>query len=57
MTECDAAFGEIVRGEFQGDFIAREDADTIAAKSAGQVSQHYALMFQLHTEQAAGEFF
>jgi len=37
MTERDSAFGEIVGGEFQGDFIARQDADAIAAKSARQM--------------------
>jgi hypothetical protein len=57
MTERDSAFGEIVRGEFQSDFIARQDADAIAAEPAREVSQHDTLVFQLHTEQAAGEFF
>ena len=57
MTECNSAFGEVVRGEFQSDFIACQNADAIAAESACQVSQHHALMFELHTEQAAGEFF
>lgn len=57
MTECNSALGEIVGGEFQGDFIARQDADAIAAKPARQVGQHDTLVFQLYTEQAAGEFF
>ena len=50
MTECNPAFGQIVGGEFQGNFIARQDADAIAAKSASQVGQHDSLMFQLHAE-------
>ncbi len=57
MAECDSALGEIVGGEFQSDFIARQDADAIAAKPARQVSQHYTLVFELYAEQAAGEFF
>jgi len=57
VTECNSAFGEIVGGEFQGDFIARQDADAIAAKPAREVGQHDTLVFQLYTEQAAGEFF
>ena len=57
MTECNSALGEIVGGEFQSDFIARQDADAIAAKPARQVGQHDTLVFQLYTEQAAGEFF
>ena len=57
MTECDSAFGEIVRGEFQCDFIACQNADAIAAEPTRQVSQHHSLVFQLNTEQAAGEFF
>ena len=57
MTECDSAFGEIVRGKFQRDLIAGQDADAIAAKPARQVSQHYTLVFELYAEQAAGEFF
>jgi len=57
MAECDSALGEIVGGEFQSDFIARQDADAIAAESARQVSKHDTLVFQLNTEQAAGKFF
>ena len=45
MTECNSAFGEIVRGEFQSDFIARQNADTIAAEPTRQVGQHYPLVF------------
>ena len=57
MTECNSAFGEIVGGEFQSDFVACEDANAIAAKPARQVCQHYALVLQLNAEQAAGKFF
>jgi hypothetical protein len=57
MTEGNSAFGEIVGGEFQSDLIARQDADAIAAEPACRMGQHDTLMFELHAEQAAGEFF
>ena len=57
MAERDSAFGEIVGGEFQSDFVAGKDANAIAAKAASQVRQHHALVFELHAKQAAGEFF
>lgn len=57
MTERNSAFGEIVGGELHGDFVAREDADAIAAKSARQVSQNHTLVFELYAEQATGELF
>ena len=50
MTECNSAFGEIVGGEFQGDLIARQDADAIAAKPACQVGQNDPLVFELDAE-------
>jgi hypothetical protein len=56
MAERDSTFGEIVRGEFQSDFIARQNADAIAAEPARQVGQHNPLVFELNAEQTAGEF-
>jgi len=56
MTERNSAFGEIVGGEFQSDFIARQNADAIAAEPASQMCQHHALVLQLNAEQAAGKF-
>ena len=50
MTECNSAFGEIVGGEFQGDLVARQHADSIAAKPASQMSQNHALMIELDAE-------
>jgi hypothetical protein len=57
VTERNSAFGEIVRGEFQSNFIAGQHADAIAAKPAREVRQDDALMFELYAKQAAGEFF
>ncbi len=56
MAESDAAFGEVVGGEFEGDFIAGEDADAIAAQAAGEVGEHQTVMFELNREFSAGEF-
>ena len=56
MTERNSTFGEIVGGEFQSDFIARQNADAIAAEPARQVGQHNPLVFKLYAEQTAGEF-
>ena len=56
MAERNSAFGEIVGGEFQSDFIAGQDANAIAAEPARQVGQHNPLVFELYAEQAAGEF-
>jgi len=56
MPEGDSALGEIVGGKFEGDFIARQDADAIAAKPACKVGQDEPLVFELDTEFTAGEF-
>jgi hypothetical protein len=57
MTEGNPPFGEIVRGELQRNFVARENADAIAAQPAGEVRQDYALVLQLHAKKPAGKFF
>jgi hypothetical protein len=56
MAEGDAAFGQIVWREFQRDFVARQHANAVAAKSACEVREHYALVLQLNAEQAARKF-
>ena len=57
MTEGNATFGQVVRGEFQSDLVASKDANAISAKPAGQVSQDYAFVFQLDAKKAARKFF
>ena len=57
MTEGDAAFGQVVGGKLKGDFVAGENADTIAAETAGKVSEHEAIMLELHAEFTTGELF
>ena len=56
MAESDATLGEVVGGKFEGDFIAGEDANAIAAEAAREVSEDETFMLKLHTELTAGEF-
>ena len=57
MAESDTAFGQVVGGKLHGHTVARQNANAVAAEAPGQMSQHYAVVFQLHAEQAAGKFF
>jgi hypothetical protein len=55
VAEGDAALGEIVGGKLEGDFIAGEDADAVAAEAACEVGQDDAVMFEFDAEEAAGK--
>jgi hypothetical protein len=57
VAESDAPFGQIVGGEFQGDFVACQNADAVPPEATRQVSQYNAVMVELDAEQTAGEFF
>lgn len=57
MAEGDAPFGEVVGGKLKSDFVAGENADAIAAEAAGEVSEHKAILLQLHAEFTTGELF
>ncbi len=50
MTEGDAAFGQIVRGKFQGDPVSGQHADAIAAQPARQMGQYHPVLLQLYAE-------
>ena len=56
MAEGDTALGEVVGGKFEGDFVARQNANAVSAKPAGEVRQNKTLVFKLDTEFTAGEF-
>jgi len=56
MPEGDSAFGQIVGGKLEGHFVAGKYANAIATQTPREVGKHYALMFQLNTEESAGEF-
>jgi hypothetical protein len=57
MAERDAAFGQIVGGEFERDAVAGQNPDAISAETAGQVGQYNAIMFKLNAEQTARKLF
>jgi hypothetical protein len=57
MAEGDSSLGEIVWGEFQGHFVAGEDADAVAAKASGKVGQDDPVMIELYAEETTGKFF
>jgi butyrate kinase len=57
VAECDSTLGEIVGRQLQGDFVARQHPDAVAAQATCEVGQNDAVLFELNTEQAAGEFF
>jgi hypothetical protein len=56
MTEGDSPFGQIVGGEFEGDFVAGQNTDAIPSKAASQVGQYNAVVIELHAKQTAGKF-
>ena len=55
MTVGNASLGQIVGGKLQGDTVAGQYANTVAAEPAGQVREHGTLLVQLNAELAAGE--
>src|SRR6185312_4064237 len=57
VPECDPAFGQIVGGKFEGDFVARQNANAIAPQAPGEMRENDPVMFQLHAEETAGKFF
>ena len=50
MPEGDAAFGEIVRGQLHGNFVACQNPNPVPAEPAGQVGQHDTVMVQLNAK-------
>ena len=57
MAEGDTTLGEVIGGEFEGNFIARQNAYAVASEPACQMREHQAFMFELHAEFSAGKFF
>lgn len=53
----DAAFGEVVGGHLDGDAIAGENADAIAAEFASEVGENGAFLVKLDAEEPTGKFF
>ena len=57
MPVGDPAFGEIVRRHFEGDSVAGQDPDAVAAEFTGEMRQHSALLIELNVKETAGKFF
>ena len=57
VAVSDSALGQIVRGKFQGNPVARQHSNAVAAQLAGQVGEHRSFLIQLYAEQSAWEFF
>jgi hypothetical protein len=55
VTEGDAAAGEVVGGELDGDAVAGEDADVVLAHLAGEVTEDGVAVFEFDAEHGVGE--
>jgi hypothetical protein len=55
VPEGDSAFGQIVRGHLEGDFIAGQDANPVAAQPAREMRENHPFVLELHAEQTAGK--
>jgi hypothetical protein len=53
----DTTFGQVVRGEFEGDPVARHDLDAVAAKPAGHGRQHWHACVEFDRKHPGPEFF
>ncbi len=51
----DATFGEIVGRQFDGHFIAGQDADVVLAHLAGNVRGHGVTIFEFYAEHGVGQ--
>lgn len=50
MPESNAAFGEIVGRELQGNSVSSQNSNAIASQTASQMGQHDPILFQLNTK-------
>jgi hypothetical protein len=55
FAEVDATLGQVVRGHFQGDLVAGQDADAVLAHLAGEVRRDFVAVFQRHEESRVGQ--
>jgi hypothetical protein len=56
-SEDDPALAQIVRGEFDRDLVARENADVVHAHLPGYVSQQHMAIFQFDPKRSVREVF
>lgn len=57
VTEYDAAFGQVVRGQFERDFVTGEDTDEVLFHLAGRIGDQLVAVFQVHTEALVWQHF
>ena len=55
FAERDAAFGEVVGGEFNADLVARDDANKVLPHPAGHMGHDFVSPFDLHFEARIGQ--
>jgi hypothetical protein len=53
----DPTSGEVVRSEFNLDFVARQDPDVMHAHLSGDVGQHLVAVFEFDAKHCVGEWF
>ena len=57
MPEGNSALCQIIGGELEGDFVARQNSNAVSTQTPGQMGQYDSLVFQLNAEQTAGKLF
>ncbi|MNJ60565.1 hypothetical protein D3C77_563070 [compost metagenome] len=57
MAEVDAALGQVIRRHFQGDAVARQDADAVFADAARRVGADFDAVVQFDAVAAIGQHF
>ncbi len=50
VPEGDSTFGQIVRGHLEGDFVAGEDANAVAAEPTRQMGENDPFMLKLNAK-------
>ena len=57
MPEGDSPFGEIVRRQFKGDLVARQDADVMLPHLAGGIGDQLVTIVEINAKTRIGEHF
>src|SRR5271166_3327898 len=55
VTEVDSTLGKVVRGHFDGDSIAGEDADAVFLHPAGRIGESLVPIVELYSKTRIGE--
>ncbi len=57
MSVGNAAFGQVVRADFDGHSVSREDTNVVHTHLAGDVGDHFMVVLELHAKHRVGECF